>query len=218
MQYRRDPDIDLVRRCQSSRSPAEESAPLDALLRRYQERIARWCLRVLRDPDDAADCAQEVLWRISRGVHGFRGSGSFASWAYSLTFKVCSSAIERRCRLEARESVLADLPEDAAGVAPSAVDELAREEATATFRRLVASKLTPLELDALDLHHVDGISVRSITRLLDLKNASGARALLASARRKLFRALSPRRLEDLGWHSLRPLPSDAAEPPQKRNR
>ncbi len=56
------------------------------------------------------------------------------------------------------------------------------------LRLLMGSQLDPSEEEAFWLRIVEGMSVDQITRTLRLKNASGARGILQSARRKLRRA------------------------------
>jgi len=56
-------------------------------------------------------------------------------------------------------------------------------------RALLDRELTDMEKRVFTLHYGDDVPLQTITRLLGLQNASGAKAYLVSARRKLARAL-----------------------------
>ena len=56
-------------------------------------------------------------------------------------------------------------------------------------RALLDRELTDTEKRVFTLHYGDDVPLQTITRLLGLKNSSGAKAYLVSARRKLARAL-----------------------------
>jgi len=49
------------------------------------ELIRRICLRMLRDPIEAEDAAQDVFVHVLRKLHTFRGDSALSSWLYRLT-------------------------------------------------------------------------------------------------------------------------------------
>ena len=174
---------------------------LDRLLRRHEERIARWCVQVLHHREDAADAAQEVMVRIYKGINTFRATSSFKTWIYSITRSVCVDVLERRKALANRETSI----ESARDRVPERADEfppvktLSMRESSTLFQAMFERHITPQESHVMQLHHVDGLSMRSITESLGLANASGARAFLASAKRKLRNHLSIHQLNELGY-------------------
>jgi RNA polymerase sigma factor (sigma-70 family) len=95
----------------------------EILLRRYQDWIVRGCARIVRDPEDAADCAQEVLLKLYRLIETYRGKGSVAAWVHSIIRSVCLDALGRRHRDRSGvRSLPADLAElSAPGGGPVAV-------------------------------------------------------------------------------------------------
>ena len=56
--------------------------------RSYSEFVRRVCLRMLRDPADAEDAAQDVFFRVFLKINTFRGESAFSSWLYRLTTNV----------------------------------------------------------------------------------------------------------------------------------
>ena len=64
----------------------------------------------------------------------------------------------------------------------------ARGEQERRLREFLSVTLDPLERTVFTLHYGDEMPLDAITRLLRLDNASGAKAYIVSARRKLARA------------------------------
>jgi RNA polymerase sigma-70 factor (ECF subfamily) len=157
----------------------------EILLRRYQDWIVRGCARIVRDPEDAADCAQEVLLKLYRLIETYRGKGSVAAWVHSIIRSVCLDALGRRHRDRSGvRSLPADLAElSAPGGGPVAV--LASREKNQIVRTSVQCRVTSLEASVLYLYFVEGWSLARITEILNLDNDSGARSHLARAKRKL---------------------------------
>ena len=56
--------------------------------RSYSAFVHRVCLRMLRDPTDAEDAAQDVFVRVFLKIHTFRGESAFSTWLYRLTTNV----------------------------------------------------------------------------------------------------------------------------------
>jgi RNA polymerase sigma-70 factor, ECF subfamily len=58
------------------------------IYRNYSELVHRVCLRMLRDPAEAEDAAQDVFFRVFLKINTFRGDSAFSSWLYRLTTNV----------------------------------------------------------------------------------------------------------------------------------
>ena len=58
---------------------------LDELVRRHQDWIFNIALRMVFDPEDAKDVAQEVLIKIVTKLSTFQGRSSFRTWVYRIT-------------------------------------------------------------------------------------------------------------------------------------
>jgi RNA polymerase sigma-70 factor (ECF subfamily) len=58
------------------------------IYRSYSELVHRICLRMLRDPAEADDAAQDVFVRVFLKINTFRGESAFSSWLYRLTTNV----------------------------------------------------------------------------------------------------------------------------------
>jgi len=56
------------------------------------------CLRMLRDPVEAEDVAQDTFVHLLRKIHMFRGESAFSSWLYRLTTNLVLMRFRRRNR------------------------------------------------------------------------------------------------------------------------
>jgi len=71
---------------------------LEALLRSVHDRMAAVARRMLRDPGDAADCTQEAMIRVVRGLAGFDGRSSFTTWCHRIVATTALDELRRRGR------------------------------------------------------------------------------------------------------------------------
>ncbi|NOT33229.1 MAG: sigma-70 family RNA polymerase sigma factor [Candidatus Eisenbacteria bacterium] len=155
------------------------------LLRRYHRQVYLWCFRYVRDPDRAMDLTQDVLLRAYRAMSSFEGRSRFSSWLFVIARNCCLKAVSAPALL-----VDEDADPDAAehpAAAPDAAYERAEDEER--LRQLMMDKLDEAERRALWLRCIERLSVESITKVMGLENATGARALLQRARRRLRAAL-----------------------------
>jgi len=178
-------DEELIERAR--REPGSGSdAALSVLYRRYQPKVAAWCLRLASDRQDAADLAQEVFLRVHERLAGFRGESRFSTWLYTVTRSVAINrgVAARRRQTEALEDEGVPEPVEPS---PGADREVERGEILAAFREAMGRDLEPLEAKVLYLHYVDGMPLAALTDLLKLTNKSGAKAYIVSGKRKLER-------------------------------
>jgi len=66
------------------------------VLERYERKVFRLCMAMLRDRDQAADAAQDSLVRIWQALGRFDARAALSTWIYTVTRNRCLTAIERR--------------------------------------------------------------------------------------------------------------------------
>jgi RNA polymerase sigma-70 factor (ECF subfamily) len=62
-----------------------DSEAFAVIYRSYSKFVRRICLRMLRDPMEAEDAAQDVFVLLFLKIDTFRGESAFTSWLYRLT-------------------------------------------------------------------------------------------------------------------------------------
>src|SRR5579863_8058708 len=83
----------------------DESA-LRAIWTQHAPRIDAVVRRLVGDPDQAADVAQEVWIQIFRALPGFRGDAQFGTWAHRIAVNRTLNALRRSRRLQAMETTI----------------------------------------------------------------------------------------------------------------
>jgi len=81
---------------------------LEALCARHAPRVERLARRLLHDPEDARDAAQEALAKLCVRLKQFRGDSQFSTWLHRLVVNTCRDAAERR-QLRVHEPLADDL-------------------------------------------------------------------------------------------------------------
>jgi RNA polymerase sigma-70 factor (ECF subfamily) len=66
------------------------------LVERHQVRLVRLCARLLRDPDEAQDAAQEVFLRAYRAAGTYEPRGAVFTWLYRIAVNHCLNRLRRR--------------------------------------------------------------------------------------------------------------------------
>jgi RNA polymerase sigma-70 factor (ECF subfamily) len=181
-------DRELVEIARRDREGARGRAAANELLGRYRRRVYAWCFRMVREHETALDLAQEVLLSAWRGLPEFDARSQFSSWLFAIARNRCITAL--RPRILSRDASV-DL-EGLVQEADDPLDRLALIQEESAVLEAIRESLDPIEQDALWLRAVECLPVGEITRLLRIPAASGARAVLQSARRKLRARLGDR--------------------------
>jgi RNA polymerase sigma-70 factor (ECF subfamily) len=102
LDYERLSDPILIRRAKEG-----DEAALEMLCRRHAPHVERLAGRLLGDPEDARDAAQEALVKLCVRLRQFRGESQFSTWLHRLVVNTCldTAAHQRARRCE-------QLPED----------------------------------------------------------------------------------------------------------
>ena len=90
---------DLIDRCKAG----DESA-WRRLVEITQRDVYALCLRILRDPQDAAEATQDTYVKVWRGLDTFRGEALFTTWLYRVAANAAISRQRSRKRRRERES------------------------------------------------------------------------------------------------------------------
>jgi RNA polymerase sigma-70 factor, ECF subfamily len=167
-------------------SQLERRAIADELFGRHYERVARWCYRFTGDRESAADLAQNVFLKAHRHLDKFQGSSNFTTWLYTIARNESLNSIAARTfPHEDPEEALANVP----SLEPSPEQTAAAGSRGRRLHEFLETTLDETERVVFTLHYGDDMPLDSVTRLLNLQNASGAKAYIVSARRKVARAV-----------------------------
>jgi RNA polymerase sigma-70 factor (ECF subfamily) len=179
----------LLERCRDG----DERAWAELVEATYRE-VYSLCLRILRDPDDAAEATQEAYVKAWRGLKGFRGDARFTTWMYRVATNAAITTQRSRKRrwsheTEADHEMLVQIAgttstEDAAGT---------KLELRAVERAL--STLPEHYRSAVVLRDVYGFSIEEIAKQLDISETA-AKVRVHRGRKRLKEAMWPGGIRD----------------------
>jgi RNA polymerase sigma-70 factor (ECF subfamily) len=165
---------------------------LEALLERHEARLYRFARRLCRHREDAEDVLQESLLAAARGIPGFRGASSMATWLYTIARSFCIKKRRRSVFAPAEVSLDTEASVAARGVAdparrPDEALEASRLEAA--LERAIAALDRPYR-EVLLLRDVEGLPAAEVARVTGLSVAA-VKTRLHRARGRLRAALAP---------------------------
>lgn len=100
-----------------------------ALVRRYEDTVYRFALKVCQDPEKASENLQDTFINVFRKLHTFDGRSKFSTWLYTIVTNNCLMKHRRRKRDLLQESLEA-FDEGPDGVKTDGHPSIARWEYT----------------------------------------------------------------------------------------
>lgn len=135
----------------------------------FQHRIYSFCAKMLKDPTEAEDLAQEVFLTLYRNAGEFRGESSFTTWLYRIARNQTLNRIkylERRGRSTRRS--IDDLGDDRLGSEARGPDELLEGQQTTELVQLAIAELPIQQRDVLVLRDLEGLAYEEIMGVTQL--------------------------------------------------
>ncbi len=162
-----------------------DDAALAELVRRHQQRVYQIAYRLLRDPLEAEDAAQEVFIKVYENAHRFEPKASVAAWLHRITANHCLNVLRRRRPTESLDQ------EEAPAAPDPGASPLELLEERDLHRRLeeLLNGLPENQRRALILKRYAGLSYQEIGAELGL-SPQAVDGLLKRARQTLKQALA----------------------------
>jgi RNA polymerase sigma-70 factor (ECF subfamily) len=182
-------DLELVRRAQKN-----ERGAFDLLVLKYQHKVIKLVARLLRDPTEAEDVAQEAFVKAYRALGSFRGDSAFYTWLYRIAVNTARNSIASRQRRPLDYEV--ELSESEQNNVAARLKHDDTPEATALseeIRQTVNEAIGQLPEDlrtAIVLREIEGLSYEEIATAMDCPVGT-VRSRIFRAREAIDRALKP---------------------------
>ena len=78
---------------------AQRSGAFELVVERHRRAVYQLCYRFVGNHEDASDLSQDVFLRAYRGMRGFRGQSTLATWLYRIGVNVCLNRVSAKTTL-----------------------------------------------------------------------------------------------------------------------
>ena len=162
-----------------------ENEAFTELVRLYQHRIFGLLLRMVGQPDEAEELAQEVFVNVYRAIDSFRGDASLRTWMYRIATNQAKNRLKYLSRRRAGQQESLDDHADESSFMPlgEPVPRPDRAAEGAEMERVVAASLAALDSEhreVLVLRDIEGLAYEEIAEVLGLAEGT--------VKSRLFRA------------------------------
>jgi len=162
------PEEALVARARSGNIAAFEQ-----IVTAYEKRVYNLALRMMGNPDDASDVAQEAFLRVYSSLRSFRGDSSFSTWIYRIVSNICLDELRKRNRQrlayldEPVESEDGEMSKQVPDPSPGPDDVLQQTETRECIQRGIASLHEDHRVIVV-LRDIQGLSYEEIAEILGI--------------------------------------------------
>ena len=199
MPVEQDPDAALMLRVRKGEQDA-----FAALVDKYKQPVMNLAYRMLHDPTEAEDMAQNVFVQVYKSAHRYEAASKFSTWLFTIARNLCLNEIRRRSRhpadsLDATHPEQDDQPwqqfEDKKAVPPP--ESLLHGELAGKIEQALA-ELPENQRTAILLCRQDELSYEDIAKVLGC-SLSATKSLIHRGRETLKEKLKPY-LRTGAWH------------------
>ena len=170
----RDEDFDLIQSINSG-----QVAKFHDLVRRYEQKLYNFSLRMCRDHSDAEDMVQETFINVFRYLKDFRYETKFKNWLYKVAASTCIKKRRKSKFAPDRELSLDEFrPNEEAGqpdVVPEwallPLDKLLNEELAGVIHRGILAIPKKYRM-VIVLRDIEGFSTAETAQILNLSQSN----------------------------------------------
>ena len=147
-----------------------DTSAFEELVRLYEKRVFALTLRMCKNPEDAAEAAQEAFLSAWQGLPFFRGDSSFSTWLYRLASNACVDLLRRENRHKNAAGPSLDDEETTVEVQDTAPQPQTAVEQKELRQQIEAGlqSLTPDHRQVLILREMHQLSYDEISGILEL--------------------------------------------------
>ena len=144
-----------------ARAQQGDPAAFEALVDMHAQYVYNLALRVVHNPQEAEDLAQEAFLRAWRGLPAFRGQSKFSTWLYRIVTNLCYNHLPR-----IKRELVSLIPDEEAVRLPDV--RLAPEEGVIntelqTHLHNIIEELPESYRLLITLRHLQGMSYKEIS-------------------------------------------------------
>jgi RNA polymerase sigma-70 factor (ECF subfamily) len=157
-------DAVLVNKCQKG-----DSAAVERLIIKYQNRIYNLILRMCGNPEDAAELTQDTFIKVIEKIASFEGKSSFYTWLFRIAVNITLNFCQKNARLAAKsleEQTLDNILQDNNTPEPSVI---AQNKELCQLVTCSLEKLDEAQRAVIVLRDIEGMNYEQISEVLGLE-------------------------------------------------
>jgi RNA polymerase sigma-70 factor, ECF subfamily len=153
---------------------AGDECAYETLIQRFEQPVYNLVSRLVDNPADAADVAQEVFLKVFRKIGGFRSESSLKTWIYRIAVNEARNQRRWFLRHRGKETGLEPVDADAQGPGDWLCDpgrspyQTALDQETRALIESALSQVSPNYRAAVVLREVEGLSYEEISEVLEV--------------------------------------------------
>lgn len=155
------------------------------LVEKYQNRLYRLILRIIKNQSVVEDLVQESLIKAYRSIASFRGDSAFYTWLYKIGLNTARNYLyDKKHKLQVDSSIAIEDAENFSTAidihhAETPETELINKQIAKTVNNAIAALPTELQT-AITLREIEGLSYEQISNIMDCP--------IGTTRSRIFRA------------------------------
>ena len=168
-------DEELVAIC--NQELPETTRAYRVLIRRYEGLIYNTCLKLLGNPQDAEEVAQDTFIQLFNKLHQFQGRSTFKTWLYRIVHNYCKNRISKQIRQRKGREAIKEYADHFLADTYDESESTERSELVNT----TLNTLKPRDKEIIVLKFMSGLTIEEIAEVLDIG--------LSACKMRLYRAL-----------------------------
>jgi RNA polymerase sigma-70 factor, ECF subfamily len=170
----RDQDFELIRQINSGHFDLFQE-----LVKRYENKLYNFSLRLCRDPSDAEDMVQDTFLNVFRYLKDFRYETKFKNWLYRIATSTCIKKRRKSKFAPERELSLdefwlneeAEFPDQIPNWALEPLEKLLNDELANTIQEAILSLPDKYRL-VIVLRDMEGFSTSETSQILNISETN----------------------------------------------
>jgi RNA polymerase sigma factor (sigma-70 family) len=133
------------------------------LIQKHQRLVYTLALRMLKNPEEAQEAAQDTFVKVYQSLSGFEGKSKFTTWMYRVVYNECVGRLRKTKRHVTWVEDIMDNPDEPADFLDG-LEILQREERSGLVKKGI-EMLTPAEAIVLTLFYLEDQSIKEISAI-----------------------------------------------------
>jgi len=156
------------------------------LVEKYQKLVYTLALKLLKNPEDAEEMAQDTFVKAFQKLDSYEGKSKFSTWLYSITYNACISELRKR-RIEFKSIDDTRITEQDEMKMHDYYREV-RKEDQEKYLNLALGKLPEDDQVLVTLYYYENQSMDEISMITGL-TVSNIKVKIHRARKKMYELL-----------------------------